>query len=102
VVEGRGGHASMPHQTLDPVPVACEIVLALQTMVTRQFNAHDPVVVTIARIEAGSAHNVIPDSASLKGTMRSLSPVHRVRLREQVPVAIRHRRRPWLVARGRP
>ena len=40
----------MPHQTHDPVPVACEIVLAIQTMVTRQFNAHDPVVVTVARI----------------------------------------------------
>ena len=44
VVEGAGGHASMPHQTRDPVPVACEIVTALQTLVTRQFSAHDPVV----------------------------------------------------------
>ncbi|MFM5908637.1 MAG: M20 family metallopeptidase, partial [Novosphingobium sp.] len=44
IVEGAGGHASMPHQTRDPVPVAAEIVLALQTMVTRRFNAHDPVV----------------------------------------------------------
>ena len=53
VVEGAGGHASMPHQTRDPVPVACEIVTALQTLVTRQFNAHDPVVVTIASIRRG-------------------------------------------------
>ncbi len=80
VVEGRGGHASMPHQTLDPVPVACEIVTALQTLVTRQFDAHDPVVVTIARIEAGSAHNVIADSATLTGTLRTLSAPHRARL----------------------
>ena len=80
VVKGAGGHASMPHQTQDPVPVACAIVLAIQTMVTRQFNAHDPVVVTVARIEGGTAHNVIADFATLKGTMRTLSPGHRAKL----------------------
>lgn len=85
VVEGRGGHASMPHHTLDPVPVACEIVTALQTLVTRRFDAHDPVVVTIARIEGGLAHNVIADRATLKGTMRTLSPRHR----SEVQAAIR-------------
>jgi hippurate hydrolase len=84
VVEGRGGHASMPHQTLDPVPVACELVLAIQGMVTRRFNAHDPVVVTISRIDAGSAHNVIADRAVLKGTMRSLSREHRAALQQSL------------------
>ncbi len=83
-VQGRGGHASMPHQTRDPVPVACEIVLALQTLVTRQFDAHDPVVVTIAKVEAGSAHNVIADFATLKGTMRTLSSQHRAQLHAAV------------------
>jgi len=83
-IEGRGGHASMPHQTLDPVPVACEIVTTLQTLVTRQFDAHDPVVVTIAKVEAGSAHNVIADFALLKGTMRTLSARHRARLQAAV------------------
>ncbi len=84
VIEGRGGHASMPHQTLDPVPVACELVQAIQTMVTRRFDAHDPVVVTISRIEAGSTHNVIADRAMMKGTMRSLSPAHRARLQAEI------------------
>ena len=84
VVEGRGGHASLPHQTLDPVPVACEIVLAIQTMVTRRFNAHDPVVVTIAEVRAGSAHNVIADRAVLRGTMRTLSAEHRERLADSL------------------
>ncbi len=84
VIEGRGGHASMPHQTLDPVPVACEIVVALQTLVTRQFDAHDPVVVTITRIAAGSAHNVIADRVTLAGTMRTLSAGNRDRLRAAV------------------
>lgn len=84
VVEGRGGHASLPHETLDPLPVACEIVLALQAMVTRKFSVHDPVVLTIARIEGGSTHNVIADRAALKGTMRTLSAANRQRLRESV------------------
>jgi hippurate hydrolase len=83
-VRGAGGHASMPQQTLDPVPVACEIVMALQAMVTRQFDARDPVVVTIARIDGGTTHNVIPDFARLKGTVRTLSPEHRTRAREAI------------------
>jgi hippurate hydrolase len=74
VVEGRGGHASMPHDTRDPVPVACEIVMALQAMVTRRFKATEAVVVTITTLDAGTAHNVIPDRVRLKGTIRTLSP----------------------------
>jgi hippurate hydrolase len=84
VIEGRGGHASMPHQTLDPVPVACEIVMALQSLVTRKYNAHDPVVVTITRLDAGSAHNVIADRVTMKGTMRTLSAHHRDHLRDSI------------------
>lgn len=83
-VNGKGGHASLPHETLDPVPVACEIVTALQTMVTRKFNVFDPVVLTVARIESGTTFNVVPDRAAIQGTMRSLSPDNRERLREQV------------------
>ncbi len=77
VVRGRGGHASMPHDALDPVPVACEIVTAIQTFVTRQVPAADAVVVTIGRIMAGSTHNVIPERAHLLGTIRTLSPRNR-------------------------
>jgi len=84
VVSGRGGHASMPHQTLDPMPVACEIVTAIQTMVTRRFPVADPVVVTVAEIHAGTAHNVIPDRAVMRGTLRTLSPHNRVALHEQL------------------
>ena len=72
-VMGRGGHASMPHQTRDPVPVACEIVMALQAMVTRRFEATEAVVVTVTQLDAGTAFNVIPDRALLKGTIRTLS-----------------------------
>jgi amidohydrolase len=73
-VVGNGGHASMPHDTRDPVPVACEIVMALQAMVTRRFDAAEAVVVTITQLDAGSAHNIVPDRALLKGTMRTLTP----------------------------
>lgn len=76
-VTGRGGHASMPHDTLDPVPVACEIVLAFQTLVTRRFDAAEAVVVTVTQLDAGTAHNVIPDKAVLKGTIRTLTPEKR-------------------------
>ena len=59
-VVGRGGHASEPHRALDPIPVACEIVQALQTMVTRSIDVFDPAVVTVGRISAGTTNNVIP------------------------------------------
>ena len=76
-VRGRGGHASMPHAAADPVPVAAEIVLALQSMVTRRVPVFDPAVVTVANLAAGSTDNVIPDTAFLQGTIRTLSPERR-------------------------
>ncbi len=85
-VTGRGGHASMPHDTLDPVPVACEIVSAIQTMVARRYSVFDPVVVSISKIEVGTAHNVVPDAARMTGTMRTLSAASRARLKEELPV----------------
>jgi amidohydrolase len=76
-VRGRGGHASMPHTAADPIPVAAEIVLALQSMVTRRVDVFDPAVVTVAHITAGSTDNVIPDVAFLEGTIRTLSAERR-------------------------
>ncbi len=72
-IKGRGGHASMPHGALDPIPVACEIVTAIQTWVTRQVSVFDPAVITIAKIEAGTTDNVIPETAFMLGTIRTLS-----------------------------
>lgn len=76
-VKGKGGHASMPHDCADPIPAAAAIVGAVQAMVTRRFNAADAVIVTVARMEAGTTFNVIPDEAVLQGTMRTLSAAHR-------------------------
>jgi amidohydrolase len=83
-VAGRGGHASMPHDTRDPVPVAAEIITALQALVTRRFAASEAMVVTITQLEAGSAHNVIPDRVLLKGTIRTLSRERRGEIREAI------------------
>ncbi len=79
---GKGGHASAPHHTVDPMPVACEIVLALQSFVTRKINAFDPVVLTIAKIDGGTTSNVIPEAVNLLGTLRSVSETSRTRAKE--------------------
>jgi len=81
-VRGRGGHASMPHQASDPIPAACEIVLALQSMVTRRIDAWDPVVLSVTQLEAGTTTNVIPESARILGTLRSASERSRRRAQE--------------------
>ena len=83
-VRGRGGHASLPQDTVDPVPVAAEIILALQSMMTRRFNAAEATVVTITKIAAGSAHNIIPDCVEMLGTIRTLSPERRVAVHEAI------------------
>jgi amidohydrolase len=82
VVRGRGGHASAPHMAADPVPVACEVVMAIQTLVTRALNIFAPGVVTVGKIQAGSAANIIPEIATLVGTVRTLSPATRSKVVE--------------------
>ena len=72
-VIGRGGHASSPYQAIDPIPIACEMVLAIQSMVTRKINVFEPAVVTIAQITAGTTNNVIPERARIHGTIRAVS-----------------------------
>jgi hippurate hydrolase len=83
-LKGKGGHASMPHNAVDPIPVACEIVQALQTLVTRRVDVFDPAVVTVTRIQAGTAANVIPETANLLGTIRTVSEASRRRLQEGI------------------
>ncbi|WP_328923683.1 M20 family metallopeptidase [Streptomyces sp. NBC_00190] len=89
-VRGRGGHASAPHRALDPVPVACEIVQALQSMVTRTVDVFDPAVVTVASIHAGTTVNVIPETAEIRGTFRTLSPAARQLVRDGITRVAHH------------
>jgi amidohydrolase len=84
MVRGRGGHASAPHLAVDPIAVAAEIVLALQAMVTRRVDVFDPAVVTIAQITAGTTNNIIPASAFLFGTIRTVSETTRAEVRDGV------------------
>jgi amidohydrolase len=83
-VKGKGGHASMPHDAIDPMPVTCEIVTAIQVFVTRRMDIFDPAVVTVARIQGGSTNNVIPETVVLEGTIRTLSEEARERVHEGI------------------
>jgi amidohydrolase len=76
-VRGKGGHASMPYLAVDPVPVACEIGLALHAMVTRRTNVFDPIVLTLGRIAGGTASNIIPETVEMLGTLRTISEAAR-------------------------
>lgn len=76
-VKGKGGHAAMPHECVDPIPVACAIVTALQQHVARRVPVADPAVLTITQIHAGSSHNIIPGEVMLMGTLRTLSETTR-------------------------
>lgn len=88
-ITGRGGHGSQPHLTLDPVPVAAEIVLALQSFTTRRLDAFDPVVLSVTRIETnGQAVNVIPERARLAATVRTASEKSLRLLQEELPQLI--------------
>jgi amidohydrolase len=89
-VTGRGGHASAPHDALDPVPAAAAMVGALQTALTRRVDAQHATVLTIAKIVAGTTSNVIPESAVMEGTLRTLSEPVRTLLHDEIRRVCRH------------
>lgn len=89
-VTGRGGHASMPSLCVDPIPAAAATVLGLHTMVGRVTSATDPAVLTVARIQAGTTNNIIPEHAYLEGTLRTLDESTRARLTEQITQVATH------------
>ncbi|MDO8692921.1 MAG: M20 aminoacylase family protein [Sheuella sp.] len=69
---GQGGHAAQPHNTVDPIPVACSLVTQLQTLVSRTIDPLDSAVVTVGKIESGTVENIIPNEAVIYGTCRTL------------------------------
>jgi hippurate hydrolase len=83
-VKGRGGHASQPSAALDPITIGAEIVIGLQTFVTRQVPVFDPAVVTIARLASGTTNNIIPETARLEGTIRTFSEKTRTQVHEGI------------------
>ncbi len=79
-VKGKGGHAAMPEEAVDPIVIAAYIVTALQTLISRETSPFSPAVITIGQISAGTAFNIIPEVAELQGTMRAFSAEHREKL----------------------
>ena len=73
VITGKGGHAALPHTGIDPLPIACQVVLGLQTIVSRNKKPVDPGVISVTMIHAGEATNVVPDFCELQGTVRTFS-----------------------------
>jgi amidohydrolase len=84
-VVGRGGHGSRPHEAVVPVPVLAEIVLALQSYVTRRVSVFDPVVISVTQVSASEVLNVIPDHAELAATVRTLSTESVAQLQADLP-----------------
>lgn len=84
-VHGAGGHGSTPHRAKDPVTALAEMITALQTAVTRQFDVFDPVMISVGVVRAGTTVNVIPDQAYFAATVRAFSPASQERLRTALP-----------------
>lgn len=83
-VVGSGGHGSAPHLAKDPVPVACEMVIALQTYVTRNIDPFEAVVITVGSFHAGTKRNIIPDTAHFEATIRTFSQATREKVARDV------------------
>ena len=71
-IRGKGGHAALPHQTIDPISIAAEVVMALQQLVSRRSNPVVPCVLSFGHIAGGTANNIIPDTVTLSGTLRTM------------------------------
>lgn len=71
-IKGKGGHAAEPHRTVDPVTIAAQVILGLQTVVSRKANPLDPLVISITKVSAAQAYNIIPDQVEISGTVRTL------------------------------
>jgi len=97
-VRGVGGHGAYPHSTKDPIVLASEIVLALQTIVSREIEPGEPAVVTVGSIHGGSKHNIIPDEVHLQLTLRSYTDA----VRQQTIAAVKRITRGLAVAAGMP
>jgi amidohydrolase len=88
IVQGKGGHGASPHKSVDPILAAAHIIAALQSIVSRNIDPQQSVVITIGQITAGTTFNVIPETATLKGTVRSYqNDEHRIVYRRILEMA---------------
>ncbi|TXI79108.1 MAG: amidohydrolase [Flavobacteriales bacterium] len=88
-VKGRGGHAGSPHLCIDPVPIAAQLILALQQVVSRRNKPGQPMVLSLGKVIANGATNIIPDEVRVEGTMRTFDEAWRAELHELLPVLSR-------------
>lgn len=84
VVHGTGGHAAMPHMTVDPIMIAAQFVTGLQALISRETDPLDNVVISITSVHGGTAHNIIPESVELKGTLRTFKAETRNNLKARI------------------
>lgn len=84
VIHGKGGHGARPHETIDPIVIGAEVVMALQTIVSRRLPPDEKAVVTVGKFAAGTKHNIIPPSATLLLTVRSYSAKTRATLKREI------------------
>lgn len=97
-IQGRGGHGSAPHTTIDPIVQAAELIVSLQTIVSREVKPTEPAVVTVGAINGGTKHNIIPDTCHLQITVRSYTDA----VRAQVLAAIERRAKGIAATYGAP
>lgn len=83
-INGKGSHGAYPHQSIDPIVTASEIVLALQTIISREVDPVEPAVVSVTRIDGGFNHNIIPDSVEIQGTVRTVNEDTRQRISRRI------------------
>jgi amidohydrolase len=89
-ITGKGGHGASPHNTVDPIVATAQIIIALQTVVSRNINPLESAVVTVGSVEAGTAFNIIPQSATIKGTIRTFTPEVLDRVKNRLTSIVRN------------
>jgi amidohydrolase len=89
LIRGAGGHGAMPHQTVDPIVVAAQVVSALQTMVSRETSPLEPAVVSITSFQGGSSWNIVPGEVQLRGTVRTFTNQLQAQMRERIDMLLR-------------
>lgn len=89
-IQGRGSHGAYPKGSIDPIVVGAELVMALQTIVSRNVDPGDKAVVTVGKFSSGEADNVIPDTAEILGTVRTITPEVRALIKERLHAIVEH------------
>ena len=83
-IKGKGCHGSTPEKGVDPINIASHVVLGLEGIIAREFNANDPVVITVGKIQGGAQYNIIPETVLLEGTTRTFTEENRQKMAKRI------------------